>query len=1125
MKSQLCLLSSVLLALALLIQPMQASFAAPQPSTGDLVFDFTANAALALWKSGAGTLPFPGTSGDYRGYVLKLDAPVQEDGSLGAPGLLTVPHNKYDGYIQGTYPEFTVQKGDRFQVTVGCEYGAKNCYVTYRLDYINTGGATKIFWSWKEKYEGRTYNANVDLSQLAGQKVRFVLTMLATGYASEDRPLWVAPRIVRPGNGLTPMPTLTATATPFDTPPPVLPPGCDRASFVADVTVRDGTTFAPGAAFTKTWRLKNSGSCAWTRDYALVFYSGEQMGAPTLVNLPWPVAPGAMVDVTVNAVAPVAPGQYRSDWILRNASGGLFGIGSNGDKPFWMLINVVGAPPLAETGYDFAANLCAAEWRSGAGILTCPFTDGDSRGFALPAPLRLEDGSMASSAILTRPQNKYDGYIQATFPTFTVQPGDRFQAVVGCEHNISCYVTFRLETLTTGGAPRIFWKWTEKNEGKTYRVDLDLSPLAGQSLRFVLTTLAAGPATNDRAVWAEPRIIRPGLQPLTPTPTPTPIPSPGTVVPNPLIRALYMLDSSSGWAVGDTYTLRTTNGGATWYNVLPDVVPGGAFFLNSTTGWVLTSSGALYRTTNGGAQWTQFDFPLCGENLQCTLQFLNSADGFLLSGSPIGMFKYPVSLYQTSDGGASWTLKFAHSPGEEAGGLPLGGYKYGVTFRDLQNGWINGGDYPAEAYFYLFRTSDGGLTWSQVQPALPAGYQSAFITVGAPKFFGASQAIVPVWLQTGAGRDLFLYTSTDGGNTWTPSAGFARNVDAVDIISMSSAISWGNTGNFFSTSNAGASWTPLTPNLDFGDGFRALDFVSPATGWLIQSPVNGSTPLYRTLDGGSTWAILSGSPILLPTPTPTPTETPTETPVPAFTSPYAVIGIHPEGALNLYAAPGAENPIVGSFAADTRNIERGSTFVAVGNQLWVEARIPGGVTGWVQDANLTEYISPEQFVTDSRPIQRIEQLKQAVNTSDGNLLASLVNPKRGLQISFHGTYGSMPVVFNVEQARTLFTSTEIYNWGMEGASGYYAIGTFSEIIQPKLLDVLNAPYQLHANNPSYANMFIEPWPGSYQNLNYFAVLKPPTPDIALDWRLWLAGFEYVDGAPYLMTLFHYIWEP
>ncbi len=119
--------------------------------------------------------------------------------------------------------------------------------------------------------------------------------------------------------------------------------------------------------------------------------------------------------------------------------------------------------------------------RDGAAALTCfsaPPPEGDARGFALARPARLEDDATANPALLTRPQEKYDGYIQGTFPAFTVQPGDRFQATVGCEHNTPCYVTLRLEYLTAGGAPRIFWKWSEKNEGKTYRVDLDLSPLA-----------------------------------------------------------------------------------------------------------------------------------------------------------------------------------------------------------------------------------------------------------------------------------------------------------------------------------------------------------------------------------------------------------------------------------------------------------------------------------------------------------------------------------------------------------------------------------------------------------------------------------------------------------------------
>jgi hypothetical protein len=79
---------------------------------------------------------------------------------------------------------------------------------------------------------------------------------------------------------------------------------CDWAQFVADVTIPDGTSFAPGAAFTKTWRLKNIGTCAWNTSYALVYASGEKMGTTTVVNLPSSVAPGATIDLTVNMTAP-----------------------------------------------------------------------------------------------------------------------------------------------------------------------------------------------------------------------------------------------------------------------------------------------------------------------------------------------------------------------------------------------------------------------------------------------------------------------------------------------------------------------------------------------------------------------------------------------------------------------------------------------------------------------------------------------------------------------------------------------------------------------------------------------------------------------------------------------------
>ena len=63
-------------------------------------------------------------------------------------------------------------------------------------------------------------------------------------------------------------------------PRPVAADSCDMAQFVADVTIPDGTTLAPGATFAKTWRLKNIGSCTWTTSYAVVFTGGVGENSP-----------------------------------------------------------------------------------------------------------------------------------------------------------------------------------------------------------------------------------------------------------------------------------------------------------------------------------------------------------------------------------------------------------------------------------------------------------------------------------------------------------------------------------------------------------------------------------------------------------------------------------------------------------------------------------------------------------------------------------------------------------------------------------------------------------------------------------------------------------------------------
>ena len=100
---------------------------------------------------------------------------------------------------------------------------------------------------------------------------------------------------------------------------------CEQLHFIEDVTIPDEMVMAPGQTFRKVWRIQNSGTCNWTSGYQLVYTGGDAMGNTYAVNLPKPVAPGEIVDVSVDLKAPGAYGSYQSFWKLRSPAGNIFG--------------------------------------------------------------------------------------------------------------------------------------------------------------------------------------------------------------------------------------------------------------------------------------------------------------------------------------------------------------------------------------------------------------------------------------------------------------------------------------------------------------------------------------------------------------------------------------------------------------------------------------------------------------------------------------------------------------------------------------------------------------------------------------------------------------------------------
>lgn len=147
-----------------------------------------------------------------------------------------------------------------------------------------------------------------------------------------------------PAATITPLATFTVGATntgaALGTAPVVgATASCYGLSFVSDVTIPDNTPMNAGQAFTKTWKVKNAGSCAWDAGFKFGFTGGEQMGGATF-TLPSAVAAGAVFDISVPMTAPNKTGTLRGNWRMSTAAGQFFG-----DEVYVQIVVGGGAAP------------------------------------------------------------------------------------------------------------------------------------------------------------------------------------------------------------------------------------------------------------------------------------------------------------------------------------------------------------------------------------------------------------------------------------------------------------------------------------------------------------------------------------------------------------------------------------------------------------------------------------------------------------------------------------------------------------------------------------------------------------------------------------------------------------
>lgn len=258
----------------------------------------------------------------------------------------------------------------------------------------------------------------------------------------------------------------------------------------------------------------------------------------------------------------------------------------------------------------------------------------------------------------------------------------------------------------------------------------------------------------------------------------------------------YILDATHVWITD--LGVRTADGGRTWQRIATVPSPLGnppVYFLDANHGW-LVSQNALYRTLDGGLSWKQIpaavtDQPACTWG-QAAFASLNH--GWLSVACPGRGFGAETQLLVTHDGGATWSPQplplgaasgtpvvfdatnamILISPDTSSGPAVLVTSDAGETwtvqalpgldvyFLDARHGWVFDGTKS------LYRTTDGGLTWSLVRASLPFSWSAD----ARPPYFRFFDSLHGFAEETNcescAGfTTIYLLKTTDGGKTWS----------------------------------------------------------------------------------------------------------------------------------------------------------------------------------------------------------------------------------------------------------------------------------------------------------------------------------------------------------------------
>ncbi len=298
---------------------------------------------------------------------------------------------------------------------------------------------------------------------------------------------------------------------------------------------------------------------------------------------------------------------------------------------------------------------------------------------------------------------------------------------------------------------------------------------------------------------------------------------------------ISFLDAQNGWVAGQGgMLLQTTDGGLNWAlrNNGVAIQLYDVEMFNDSYGLIAGHDGYLLRTTNGGAFWETQKLEVTGQvfGRDEGLKAVSIVDAdFAVAAGPGG------TVFRTTDAGVTW-----ESIGYPA--LPGLFYIEDAYFVDRQVGWLVGLDEDLGHNRTVYKTANGGDSWTQ---AFPLGARVISVDF-ADSQYG--------WLGT-IGRS-FLRT-IDGGTNWIagtlPNADNSPSVTEIEFVDRLNGWAVGWDGYVAHSTNGGVSWT-LQNLAGTQDVILGLHAVSATEVWLTGRELNSfAAVVYHTTDAGQTW--------------------------------------------------------------------------------------------------------------------------------------------------------------------------------------------------------------------------------------------------------------------------------